>query len=309
MIFTISFPACLGNLLYYNVALIKNVSYVTDLCHSAFLLRLATDGLYRNRPGPGMGHRLVRMTRPGIHMENLTAGYDRRPAIHHLNASIDPGSLIAVIGPNGGGKSTLLKTLMGLLVPMSGSYHLSSASSIAYLPQISEVDRSFPITVFDTVLMGAWPRSGFFRFVSGEIRKRAFLALEQVGMQAFAQQSIAALSIGQFQRVLFARLLLQDTKIYLLDEPLSAIDQRTCADLLKIIGEWHRLGKIVLCVLHDMEQVRHHFPQTMLLARELIGFGETSEILCTAKLDQARRRAEEWHDHADECAIEPMVFS
>ncbi|HEX2581813.1 MAG TPA: ABC transporter ATP-binding protein [Dongiaceae bacterium] len=238
----------------------------------------------------------------------MTAGYDRRPAIHHLNVSIAPGSLFAVIGPNGGGKSTLLKTLMGLLVPMSGDFQFSPEASIAYLPQISELDRSFPMTVLDMVLMGAWPKNGFFRNLSGNVRSQAIRALEQVGMQAFAHRSIAALSTGQFQRALFARLLLQDAAIYFLDEPFSAIDTRTCADLLRIIVDWHRRGKTILCVLHDMAQVRSHFPHTMVLARELIGFGETAEVLSASILEEARHRAEEWHDHADECAIEPAVL-
>lgn len=245
-----------------------------------------------------------RLIQTCLQIQNLTAGYDRRPAIHHLTASIAEKSLLAIIGPNGGGKSTLLKTLAGLLIPMSGHIQQPDEASIAYLPQMSEMDRSFPITVFDTILMGAWPQSGFFRALDKDIFKRAQRALEAVGMSAFQHQSIRALSTGQFQRVLFARLILQDATIYLLDEPFSAIDQKTSADLLNIIRLWHEKGKTILCVLHDIDQVRQYFPQTMLLARELIGMGTTAEILHPQNMEQARRLAEKWQDHAEECLAE-----
>lgn len=241
-------------------------------------------------------------------VSNLTAGYERRPAIHHISATFEDGSLTAIAGPNGGGKSTFLKALVGLLPSMSGEMVFSgqhaACCKTAYLPQMSEIDRSFPMSVTDVVLMGCWRQSGFFSRLTTRQRKRAAQALEQVGMSAFAHRPIAALSVGQFQRVLFARLMVEDAACYLLDEPFSAIDSRTTKDLLAIIRGWQEAGKTVLCVLHDMRQVQDYFPQAMLLAREVIAFGKTTDVLTEAHMRKAASMANIWHDHADECHVD-----
>jgi zinc/manganese transport system ATP-binding protein len=130
---------------------------------------------------------------------------------------------------------------------------------------------------------------------------RACAALATVGLEGFETRHIGALSAGQFQRVLFARLLLQDARVILLDEPFTAIDARTTRDLLDIVARWHGDGRTVIAVLHDFEQVRAHFPQTLLLARRLIGWGPTHQVLSSANLLQARAMAERWDEDAQTC--------
>mgnify|MGYP003385777372 CR=1 FL=1 len=236
-----------------------------------------------------------------IQIVNVTAGYDRHPAIHHITGEFKKGSLTAVVGPNGSGKSTLLKTIADFIKPMSGHIKFTDKPRIGYLPQISEIDRSFPLSVYDVVMMGHWPDCGLFKAVTLQQRQKAMDALAQVGMASFAARSIGALSSGQFQRVLFARLMLQNADIILLDEPFSAIDSRTAHDLLHLMEDWHRGGKTIIAVLHDMEQVKHHFPDTLVLAREVVAWGDTKTALADKHLGEAQRLSEHWHDHGAEC--------
>ncbi|KAB7739544.1 ATP-binding cassette domain-containing protein [Parvibaculum sedimenti] len=238
-----------------------------------------------------------------IDVIDLTVAYDRQPAVHHVSGSFARGSLTAVVGPNGAGKSTLIKTIVGLMNPSTGRVerHGLGRRAIAYLPQQAEIDRSFPINVADTVALGLWNEIGLWGSIKPKGWKRIADALAHVGLEGFGHHPIAALSAGQFQRVLFARLLLQDSAVILLDEPFAAIDERTTADLLAIIHHWHEEGRTVIAVLHDMEQVRQHFPQTLLMARELIGWGATSQVLTDEALRRARAIAQGWtnnHNHA-----------
>ena len=242
---------------------------------------------------------------PAIALRNCTLGYERRPAVHHLTGGFAPGSLTAVMGPNGAGKSTLLKGIAGLLKPLEGSVDLGSLKrrDIAYLPQQAEIDRSFPITVLDTVLIGHWRRIGLFRGVTHALREEALAALSAVGLEGFDRRLIGSLSAGQFQRVLFARLLLQDCPVILLDEPFTAIDAKTTADLLELVHRWHGERRTVIAVLHDLEQVRTNFPETLLLARKPIAWGPTGEALRAENLFRARQMAEAWNETARPCAL------
>jgi zinc/manganese transport system ATP-binding protein len=242
-----------------------------------------------------------------ISLENLTVTYRRHPALHHVNGDFARGSLTAVVGPNGAGKSTLLKSIMGQVRCNSGRVVTHAGiGRIAFLPQQAEIDRSFPITVRDCVLLGYWGRSGLFRRINGDMQQRADEALAAVGLDGFAQRSIASLSLGQFQRVLFARILLQDAELILLDEPFSAIDTKTTNDLLRIVQSWHAEQRTVIAVLHDYEQVRRAFPQTLLLARNVVAWGETEQVLCHDNLHRARAMAEAVDDHAPLCAVDAV---
>ncbi|WP_337266309.1 metal ABC transporter ATP-binding protein [Oryzifoliimicrobium ureilyticus] len=237
-----------------------------------------------------------------IRLADVTVAYERHPAVHHVSGSFDTGSLTAIAGPNGAGKSTLLKTIMGELKPASGRVeHRLAPLDLGYLPQASEINRRFPISVLDTVLLGAWRTSGAFGRIGRQARVRAVEALGAVGLQGFEKRHVGSLSAGQFQRVLFARLLLQDAKVILLDEPFTAIDARTTTDLLEIVARWHGEGRTVIAVLHDFEQVRAHFPKTLLIARELIAWGATPEVMSGANLLRARAMAEKWDDAAGVC--------
>ncbi|MCL4503454.1 MAG: metal ABC transporter ATP-binding protein, partial [Deltaproteobacteria bacterium] len=213
------------------------------------------------------------------------------------------GSMTAVVGPNGSGKSTLLKGITGILRPLTGRIDRGglNTSQIAYLPQQAEIDRSFPITVLDLVSLGLWRRIGMFGGMNNELWQKARGALALVGLDGFERRPISDLSAGQFQRVLFVRLLLQDCPIIVLDEPFTAIDTRTTDDLLSVIRRWHSENRTIIAVLHNFEHVRAYFPKTLLLAREPIGWGGTAEIMTPENLQLARRMSEAWDETAEAC--------
>ncbi len=238
-----------------------------------------------------------------IRLHGVTFGYERHPAVHHLSGAVRTGALTAVIGPNGAGKSTLLKGIMGLLRPLEGRVELVGLkrAEIAYLPQQAEIDRSFPVNVLDTVLLGHWRAMGAFGAVTAPLLAGARAALEAVGLMEFAHRPIASLSVGQFQRVLFARMLVQDARLILLDEPFSAVDDRTTLDLLRLIAAWHQEGRTVMVVSHDLEQVRTNFPEALLLAREPVAWGPVADVLAPTNLARARAMSEAWDEHAARC--------
>jgi zinc/manganese transport system ATP-binding protein len=238
-----------------------------------------------------------------LKFHNVTLGYDRHPAVHHLTGEVAAGALVAVIGPNGAGKSTLFRGLAGILKPLSGSIDLGGLDirDIAYLPQSVDIDRSFPISVFDFVGTGLWRQIGFFGGIGKSARDKITRALAAVGLNGFENRAIGTLSGGQMQRLLFARVLLQDARLIVLDEPFNAIDAKTAADLLALVKRWHGEGRTVLAALHDMELVRDHFPETLLLARGPVAWGATSEVLTAENLMVALRMCEAFDDSAAAC--------
>jgi zinc/manganese transport system ATP-binding protein len=243
-----------------------------------------------------------------VTLENLTVSYRQHPALHHITGQFEPGSLTAVVGPNGSGKSTLLKTIMGLLPIACGKVTVATPPArIAYLPQLAEIDPHFPIDVRDCVALGCWPLKGAWGAVNGAQLRQIDSALHEVGLQGFEDRPISSLSSGQLQRVLFARLLVQNADVILLDEPFSAIDSKTTAALLDTIAQWHRQHRTVIVVLHNDAQVRQHFPQTLLLARELVAWGPTAQVMTDAHLARARVMAEVWDDDAELCEIDALA--
>jgi zinc/manganese transport system ATP-binding protein len=150
--------------------------------------------------------------------------------------------------------------------------------------------------------MGLWNRAGLFGGIGRAARAGIEEAIAAVGLTGFESRAIGTLSGGQMQRALFARLLLQDADVILLDEPFTAIDARTTADLLALVQRWHGEKRTVVAVLHDIEMVRRVFPQTLLLAREVVAWGETGETLTPGNLLAARRMVEAFDDHAAPCA-------
>lgn len=233
-----------------------------------------------------------------LSVRDLTVSHDRRPAVHHVSFELPRGGLLAVVGPNGAGKSTLLRAIAGVQRAEHG--HVEAGGRIALLPQQAGMDRAFPLRCRDAVLLGLWSEGGAF----GRFRDdgRVEDAMAAVGLRGFAQRPVASLSTGQFQRLLFARLLLQDAPVILLDEPFNALDARTAADLLGVVRRWHGEGRTVCAVLHDLDLVRDEFPHTLLLARDLVAFGPTGEALSAANRLKARQMAEGWDPHAETCA-------
>jgi len=241
-----------------------------------------------------------------LQFRDVTLGYDRHPAVHHLDGEVAPGALLAIVGPNGAGKSTLFRGIVGILKPLAGTILTGGLDirDIAYLPQTVDIDRSFPISVFDFVGTGLWRQVGFFGGIGKEAREGVAQALAAVGLSGFENRTIGTLSGGQMQRMLFARVLLQDARLIVLDEPFNAVDAKTSADLLALIKRWHSEKRTVLAALHDMDLVRVNFPETLLLARGEVAWGVTGEVLTVENLMEARRMCEAFDDSAAACAVD-----
>jgi zinc/manganese transport system ATP-binding protein len=204
-----------------------------------------------------------------IVLNQLVVGYQHRAVTPPLSGEFARGSMTALVGANGCGKSTLLKTLCGMLPAISGSAHFSlPRPSLAWLPQHSEIEKNFPLTVFDLVAMGFWRRCGWLRGISRSQRQQVMSALERVNMLPFVTAAPGTLSGGQLQRVLFARLLVQEAELLLLDEPFSGVDSDTIELLLQLLAERHQAGCTLIVVLHDMATVAQHFPQVLRLKEQ-----------------------------------------
>lgn len=238
---------------------------------------------------------------PAIVFDGLTLGYNSHPAVHHLDGVVERGSLTAVAGPNGSGKSTLMKGVAGILKPMAGRLSVSPGQRVAYLPQQSEVDGHFPARVFDLVALGLWRRRGLTGWLRKADKADVLDALTAVGLEGFEDRTLDTLSGGQMQRALFARVILQDADLILLDEPFNAVDTKTVGDLISVIKGWHSEGRTVLTVAHDQSLIREHFPETMLLARQAIAWGHTADVMTADTLARARRFTEAWNENAPWC--------
>ncbi|WP_434722399.1 zinc ABC transporter ATP-binding protein AztA [Mesorhizobium sp. RIZ17] len=241
------------------------------------------------------------MTTACLTFRDLTLGYNSHPAIHHLNGTVRKGSLTAVVGANGSGKSTLMKGIVGVLKPMEGAVVRMPGVRTAYLPQQSELDRSFPARVVDLVSLGLWPKRGMLGRYTREDRESVSKALMAVGLGGFEKRPIDTLSGGQLQRTLFARVLLQDADLILLDEPFNAVDAKTVGDLIQLIKRWHGEERTIMVVVHDLDLVRQNFPETLLLARQPVAWGDTKETLRPENLLKARRFHEAWEENAPWC--------
>jgi len=201
-----------------------------------------------------------------IELQQLVAGYSGQPITPVLNGRINAGSMVAITGANGCGKSTLLKTLAGFTPPVSGGLCWSGKRPvIGWLAQRHAMEAQFPVTVQDVVSMGGWPGISLLRGFNRAMRQRVESALDRVGLLALAGCTIDELSGGQFQRMLFARVLLQQAPLVMLDEPFTGVDEATCEVLMALMLEMHRQGQTLLTVLHDSQRVERHFPQVMRL--------------------------------------------
>lgn len=206
---------------------------------------------------------------PLLTLENADFGWGGQAVVCGVSGAFRAGTMTAVVGPNGVGKSTLMKGLAGALAPLAGAVrrHDDGRARVAWLPQRADLDLAFPLDVHDLVAMGAWRRTGAWRGLGAAEQARIDAAMVRTGIAALARRRLDTLSGGQLQRALFARLLVQDADLLLLDEPFAAVDTETVHQLCRLLGELNREGRTVIAVLHDREVVRAYFGDTLALAR------------------------------------------
>lgn len=254
-----------------------------------------------------------------IRIEDVTVAYGRHVALQEVSGTFQAGSLTAIAGPNGAGKSTLLKAVIGIVKPRKGRVVFDGVTrqQIAYLPQTASLQRDFPLSVMQAVCTGFWREVGNGAAIDAGRRQRAAAALAEVGLEGLEDRLIAELSGGQFQRLLFARVIVQNAPVILLDEPFTAVDAATTARLIQIMLEWHRQGRTIICVLHDLLLIQKYFPDSFVLAGKCLGHGHTHKMLeqklLSFDLDMAelcpgtetpaharheRQQATQGHDHA-----------
>jgi manganese/zinc/iron transport system ATP- binding protein len=221
---------------------------------------------------------------PAVHVEDLTVAYRDKPVLWDVDLTVPQGVLMAVVGPNGAGKTTLLKAILGLVRPVAGTVSIlgrpysEQRKQIGYVPQRGTVDWDFPTTVMDVVLMGTYGQVGWLRRPSAVHRDAARRALERVGMDAFADRQISQLSGGQQQRVFLARALVQDAKVYFMDEPFQGVDAVTETAIVHLLRELRSAGRTVFVVHHDLSTVPDYFDWATLLNVRLIASGPTADV-------------------------------
>ncbi|MDD9332908.1 MAG: ABC transporter ATP-binding protein [Bartonella sp.] len=213
-----------------------------------------------------------------LQFNNVALGYTNRIVIKNFSAKLTTNSLIAITGDNGSGKSTLLKAIAGLIKPISGKITKLTKSRVAYLGQYCDIDRTFPIDVETLVKMGLWSFCGLWKS-QRSYQYKIQNALEIVGLTALAHRSLNTLSNGQLQRALFARIIVQDSDIILLDEPFNGVDLKTQKDLLALITHWRQKGRTILIALHDPFIVQEYFPQIIHINKQHAFYGETKQLL------------------------------
>jgi manganese/iron transport system ATP-binding protein len=241
---------------------------------------------HQHHPGHATGH--APPPSPGeiaLRLVDVSAGYDHRLALESVDLDIPSGSLVAIFGPNGGGKSTLLKVIAGVIEPWAGTVEVLGAAPgalaqrIAYVPQAELVDWSFPVSVWDVAMMGRYPMLGPWRRPGARDREAVRAALERVGMTGWAQAQIGALSGGQRRRAFLARAIAAAPELYLLDEPVTGVDLTTQEELMALLGEEAERGRTVIATTHDLAAAAEHFSTVVALNHRVIATGPSELVL------------------------------
>ena len=228
-----------------------------------------------------------------ISIKGLSVSYEKKRVLTNIFLNFKAGNLYGVIGPNGAGKSTLFKAILGLIdinagtIKIEGEPIKTKRKKVVYVPQKSEVDWSFPATVYDIVLMGRYPHKKIFQRQNTEDYSIAMEALEEVGISDLKDRQIGALSGGQQQRVFIARALCQQAEIFLLDEPFVGVDMTTEEHIIKILKKLASQGKTLLVVHHDLSTVPEYFNKVLLLNQRKIAFGDTDVAFTAEHIAQA----------------------
>ncbi|MEN7546420.1 metal ABC transporter ATP-binding protein [Rapidithrix thailandica] len=235
---------------------------------------------------------IAHVPNPVIELHNLTVTYQNKPAIWNIDYTLPEGNLIGIIGPNGSGKTTMLKAIMGLIKPGSGYVKLFNKSleevrnRVAYVPQRNSVDWDFPASVYDTVLMGRYTRKNIFKRANRLDREIALESIRKVQLEKFKNRQISQLSGGQQQRVFIARALAQEADLYLLDEPFAGVDAATESAIMSLLTEMKSKGKTIVVVHHDLQTASQYFDWLVMINTRLIASGKTEEVFTSEILDQ-----------------------
>jgi manganese/iron transport system ATP-binding protein len=229
---------------------------------------------------------------PVLAVSQLSVRYQGKPALVAVSFQLGRGERVAVIGPNGAGKSTLFKAIAGLLPISEGQVQVYGHAPgghicIAYVPQRSQIDWSFPVNVFDVVMMGRTSKIGLVRWPGRNDKRLVHQCLDLVGMADLAGRQIGELSGGQQQRVFIARALAQEAQLMLMDEPLTGLDVPAQNDILAILETLRERQVTILVATHDLNQAAEHFDHVLLLNRRLFGFGAARDVLTMENLAAA----------------------
>ena len=221
---------------------------------------------------------------PAVEVHDVTVAYHRKPVLWDVDLALPPGRLIGIVGPNGAGKSTLLKAILGLVPLASGRIDIfgrplsECRKEVGYVPQRETVDWDFPVCALDVVVMGRYGRLGWCRRPGCADREAALACLERVGLADLAQRQISQLSGGQQQRVFLARALVQDARVYFMDEPFAGVDAATEAAIMNLLRDLRAAGQTVLAVHHDLQTVREYFDYLVMLNMRVVAAGPTEEV-------------------------------
>jgi manganese/zinc/iron transport system ATP- binding protein len=232
----------------------------------------------------------VNSNAPAISVEDMTVAYGERPALWDVDVEVQAGSLMAIVGPNGAGKTTLIRAILGLIRPVAGRVevfgrpHREQRKLVGYVPQRTSVDWDFPTSALDVVTMGRYGTLGWLRRPGAAERRAALDALEQVGMADLADRQISQLSGGQQQRVFLARALVQDARVYLMDEPFQGVDATTEKAIVELLRGLRSAGRTVVAVHHDLQTVPEYFDAVTLLNVRRVASGPVSEVFTDENL-------------------------
>lgn len=230
--------------------------------------------------------------KPALDVQHVTVRYNGRTALEDINFHLHEGERIAVVGPNGAGKSTLFKVVAGVLQPSAGEVTIFGSRPgkhicIAYIPQRSQVDWSFPVTVADVVMMGRSAKLGLLNWPRKKDWEYVRRALEIVELSDLAARPIGQLSGGQQQRMFIARALAQEAELMLMDEPLSGLDTPSQEGLLNVLDSLRDQRVTVMVATHDLDQAARHFDRLLLLNHRIIAFDVPQNVMQTDYLLQA----------------------
>ena len=232
------------------------------------------------------------LNKPILDVQRISVRYNGRVALEDITFHLHAGERIAVVGPNGAGKSTLFKVVAGVLPPSTGEVNIfgsrpRSHVCIAYIPQRSQVDWNFPVSVADVVMMGRSAKLGLLNWPHKRDWEYVHRALEIVELSDLAQRQIGQLSGGQQQRMFIARALAQEAELMLMDEPLSGLDTPSQEGLLNLLDTLRNQNVTVMVATHDLDQATRHFDRIMLLNHRIIAFDVPQNVMHTDHLLQA----------------------